>query len=251
MANNYERSTVDPTLPRTLFTELELLTLSAFGMEYEPSNDDHLYFYSENPSMGNDVDVEQKMLNDKGNFVVKQYLDYIEANDKVPNPDGALIFDFNIEEINDDCNCTDCELTIETIFQSILRKKDYKEKEIVIMGAFTCDRLRMGEFGGFVTRITKDSIQHNGTYQMLEQMRHPEKIRAAVVLEGGLVQSVISDKPDNLTVISIDYDTDGSESSELTQVKQPDGSLSEALCINQRITESQIDFDEVFENEQS
>ncbi len=249
MANNYEQSTVNPTLPNMLFTELELLTLAALGMQHEPSNDEHLYFYSEDPSWGNDIEVKQKMLNDKSNFVVKQYLDYIEANDKAPNPDGTLIFDFNIEEINDDCNCQDCEITIETIFQSILKKKGCEEKEIVIMGAFTCDRLRMGEFGGFVTRITNDSIQHNGTYQMLEQMRHPEKVLAAVVLEGGLVQSVISDKPDNLTVISIDYDTDGSERSELTQVKQPDGSLYEALCINHRTEEPQINLAEVFQND--
>jgi len=176
MANNYEQSTVSPTLPKKLFTELELLTLSALGMQHEPSIDNHLYFYSEDPSWGNDIEVVQKMLNDKNNFVVKQYLDYIEANDKVPNLDGTVTFDFNVEEINDDCNCSECELAIETIFQSILEKKDCEKSEIVIMGAFTCDKLRMGEFGGFVTRITNDSIQYNGTYQMLEQMRHPENI---------------------------------------------------------------------------
>jgi len=176
MANNYEQSTVNPTLSATLFTELELLTLAALGMQHEQSQNEHLYFYSEDPSWGNDIEVKKKMLNDKSNFVVKQYLDYIEANDKEPNADGTLIFDFNVEEINDDCNCSDCELTIKTIFQSILKKRDCEEKEIVIMGAFTCDKLRMDEFGGFVTRITKVSIQHSGSYQMLEQMRNPKNL---------------------------------------------------------------------------
>jgi len=176
MANNYEQSTVNPTLPKLLFTELELLTLVALGMQHEPSNDDHLYFYSEDPSWGNDIEVKQTMLNDKSNFVVKQYLDYIEANNKSHNPGGTLTFDFNIEDINDDCNCSECELTIETIFQSILEKKTCEETEIVIMGAFTCDKLRMDEFGGFVTRITKDAIQHNSTYQMLTEMRDQIKV---------------------------------------------------------------------------
>lgn len=176
MANNYEQSTVSPTLPKTLFTGLELLTLSAFGMSHEPSQSDHLYFYSEDPSWGSDIDIEVKMLCDKDNFTVKQYIDYIDANNLKANEDN--VFEVNLEEINDDTD-SHSELTPENIFQSILNKPDCKEKEVVIMGAFTCDKLRQGEFGGFVTRVTKDSIQHSGTYQMLEQMRHPENIRLA------------------------------------------------------------------------
>lgn len=173
MANNYEQSTVSPILPKTLFTELELLTLDAFGMTYESSNADYYYFYSEESNWGNDIEIEEKMLSDKDSFTVKQYLDYIEANNLNTNNDA--VFEVNLEEINDDTDSSS-ELSSANIFQSILNKPDCKEKEIVIMGAFTCDKLRQGEFGGFVTRITKDLIQHSGTHQMLEQMRHPEKL---------------------------------------------------------------------------
>jgi len=243
MANNYEQSTVSPTLPQALFTELELLTLSAFGMSHEASQGDNLYFYSEDPSWGNDIEINAVMLSDKDNFVVKQYLDYIEENSLKANKDN--VFEVNLEEINDDTDSSS-ELSLENIFQSILNKTSSKEKEVMIMGSFTCDKLRQGEFGGFVTRITKDSIQHSGTYQMLEQMRHPETIRLAVVMEGGLVQAVVSNKPENLSVVTIDYETDGCDEIEVTQVKQSDGSYSDAICINECITEPVIDLDEVF-----
>lgn len=55
------------------------------------------------------------------------------------------------------------------IFQKVCRDLDIPE--VVIEGAFTCDKLRPGEFGGFIIRITKDNIQEGGTGSLLEQFR--------------------------------------------------------------------------------
>lgn len=43
--------------------------------------------------------------------------------------------------------------------------------EVVIEGCFYCDKMRPGEFGGYITRITPDRVQYGGTQRMLELMR--------------------------------------------------------------------------------
>jgi hypothetical protein len=43
--------------------------------------------------------------------------------------------------------------------------------EVVIEGAIYCDKMRQGEFGGYVIRITPDGIQYGGTYSVIERMR--------------------------------------------------------------------------------
>lgn len=43
--------------------------------------------------------------------------------------------------------------------------------EIVIEGAFGCTKMRPGEFGGFLIRITKDDIQEAGTGLLLDMFR--------------------------------------------------------------------------------
>lgn len=55
------------------------------------------------------------------------------------------------------------------IFQDICQKSDIEE--IVIQGAYTCSKARPGEFGGFVTRITKDKVQSGDIVDLLEQFR--------------------------------------------------------------------------------
>lgn len=85
----------------------------------------------------------------------------------------------------------------------------------------------------------KHTIQPN-------QSSEPINIRIAVVLEGGLIQAIIADDPTNLSVICIDYDTEGCDEDELTQVKQSDGSFSLATCTHECVSEATIDLDSVF-----
>lgn len=71
--------------------------------------------------------------------------------------------------------------------------------------------------------------------------------RLAVVLEGGIVQSVIADRPDAAPAVAIvDYDTEGQSPEDLCDITQSDGSRSEAYVIEPWIEPARIDLDEVF-----
>lgn len=69
--------------------------------------------------------------------------------------------------------------------------------------------------------------------------------RLAVVIEGGLVQAVVTDQLDcfspYLEVQVIDYDTDGVDDEDLILVPQGDGSTSEARGHIESITKAGID----------
>lgn len=68
----------------------------------------------------------------------------------------------------------------------------------------------------------------------------------AVVMEGGIVQSVIADQPEAAPAVAVvDYDTDGYESEELRRITQSDGSQSKALVVEHYVEPAGIDLDEV------
>jgi len=52
---------------------------------------------------------------------------------------------------------------VEVIYEEI--------EEIVVEGAYTCSKMRPGEFGGFVARITEDDVQQAGTGLLLDMFR--------------------------------------------------------------------------------
>ena len=73
--------------------------------------------------------------------------------------------------------------------------------------------------------------------------------RLAVVIEGGLVQSVVADQPDSApSVAVVDYDTDGFEPEELRYITQSDGTKSTALVVEHFVEAAGIDLDDVFRN---
>ena len=73
--------------------------------------------------------------------------------------------------------------------------------------------------------------------------------RLAVVIEGGLVQSVVADQPDAApSVAVVDYDTDGFEPEELRYIMQSDGTKSTALVVEHYVEAAGIDLDDVFQN---
>jgi len=247
MANNYEQFTVSPLIPTHLVTKLELKILAGFGVNYEKHGSNY-YFFSEDTQSGDIIELSPDDLTDKDNFVVKQLLDYINANaDLVIEFEAGHDIAIDLEDINRDAVSWQ-EITVASVFQSILKKVGAHEfiNEITIKGAFTCDRLRQDEFGGFVSLITNGSIKSMNTEDMLQSMRFPENKRIAVIMEGGLVQAIVSDSPESLSVVTIDYDTEGCDEDDLTPVKQSDGSYSNAVCTNECINEPVIDLDEVF-----
>ncbi|CCG43218.1 hypothetical protein [Magnetospirillum molischianum] len=73
--------------------------------------------------------------------------------------------------------------------------------------------------------------------------------RLAIVIEGGVVQAVVSDAPETLgglDIAVIDYDTDGMDDDQIVQVIQSDGSTASADVTHPSITKAEIGLDEVF-----
>ena len=72
-------------------------------------------------------------------------------------------------------------------------------------------------------------------------------MRLVVVLEGGIVQAVIADRPETAPAVAVlDYDTDGYGTEDLCDIAQSDGRLAEALVIEHCVEPARIDLDEVF-----
>lgn len=73
----------------------------------------------------------------------------------------------------------------------------------------------------------------------------------AVVLEGGVVQSIVSDRPDevNADVMVIDYDTEGSDEEGKSYVRQDDGSYAEAWVYSHGIGKATIGLDDILDAE--
>lgn len=68
----------------------------------------------------------------------------------------------------------------------------------------------------------------------------------AIVLEGGMVASIVSDDPAALSnavhsIVVIDYDTDGTEPAELTPIPQSDGSYANAIVHEPGIEQAKIE----------
>ena len=71
--------------------------------------------------------------------------------------------------------------------------------------------------------------------------------RLAVVLEGGIVQSVIADWPEAAPEVAvIDYDDEGQDSKDLCLITQSDGRQSKAFVIEPCVERARIDMNEVF-----
>jgi len=51
--------------------------------------------------------------------------------------------------------------------------------------------------------------------------------RIAIIMEGGLIQNILSDEEVDITIV--DYDTEGAEEEDLTEVRKYDGTSVEAF----------------------
>ena len=74
--------------------------------------------------------------------------------------------------------------------------------------------------------------------------------KVAVVLDGGLVQCLTADRPNDvlpITFMVIDYDTEGSSPEELVEVPQGDGEMSDAFARVVELGQAAIDLDAVLE----
>ena len=60
--------------------------------------------------------------------------------------------------------------------------------------------------------------------------------RVAVMVEGGLVQDIAADRPDELRVAVVDFDTEGSDAADLTPLELPMGRSAPA-CVREVVAE--------------
>ncbi|HBG52019.1 MAG TPA: hypothetical protein DDW89_09465 [Gammaproteobacteria bacterium] len=69
-----------------------------------------------------------------------------------------------------------------------------------------------------------------------------------IVIEGGLVQSVMTGQPDAApSVAAIDYDTDGFEVEDPCHITQSDSRETKALVVEHGVEPTALDLDEVFQ----
>lgn len=73
----------------------------------------------------------------------------------------------------------------------------------------------------------------------------------AVVLQGGLVQAIVSNHPELMegwNVLVIDYDTEGAEDGEITLIPQDDGADAKAIARFAPVEDAGIHLEQVVEN---
>jgi len=111
----------------------------------------------------------------------------------------------------------------------------------------------VADSSGSITRIDlleqKDILRFEVNHVGMKSSKHRRRMEIAVVLEGGIVQSIISNAPSMLpdSILVIDYDRDGWEDDDLSPVVQDNG--MEALAYVYQIGPElpRINLDALFE----
>jgi|GEM_PF-6828632 len=71
--------------------------------------------------------------------------------------------------------------------------------------------------------------------------------RIAVIIEGDVIQAVVADRPQEVSLATVEYSPDGFDASELHDITQGDGRRAQALVTEHFVEEAAIDLDEVFD----
>lgn len=219
MADYMNQSVFQPSIPKHLINDEDRRIIEAFGITLESDREDKFYLYAEE-------------------WCCSGYLDPEEAGgDEIELCEGDLF----------------------TKLQEIIRRSNGELPWISKESAYTCSRMRPDGFGGGTVFITADDIQYCFTSQWLEERisevesgdtrpqtddSPPPKPIVGVVIEGGLVQCVVSNAPElipDMDVIILDYDVQGCEEDELLKVLQSSGDIAHAVGHIEKITESGID----------
>jgi len=124
--------------------------------------------------------------------------------------------------------------------------------------ALLCSSPRADGFGGTAIFITADDVQYLSTSSWLQERiseaetgdfgpgaddAPSEKPIIGIILQGGLVQCVVSNAPEliDADVVVIDYDSEGADEDELMTVPQSDGTETEAVGHREEIAPTDID----------
>jgi hypothetical protein len=162
MANNYTQVTVSPNIPTRLIDDFQKQFLEGYGVSFQCIDDQEnpcFYLFMEDSSEGytGDMTVADVLAaNSKLAEDINRHLEQVlSGEDYYP--------EMGLEFVQDDLP------GVEEVLQGLLTAGVLDE--IVIEGAFVCSKMRQGELGGFVTRITKEIIQTESTASILQKMR--------------------------------------------------------------------------------
>lgn len=225
MADYYSQAVFQPLIPKQLINDEDRRIIEAFSITLEDDGGDKFYLYADE-------------------WCCNGYLDSEE-------PEGEEI------ELSED--------DLFNRFQEIIRRSNGELPWISKESAYTCSRMRPDGFGGGAVFITADDIQYSFTGQWLEERigeseigdtdsgtddPPPSRPIVGVILDGGLVQSIVSNAPERLQdmdVIILDYDVEGLEEECTLDVPQDKGEIAHAVGHIEKITESGIDLETVLE----
>ena len=195
MADYYKHSVFQPLIPKRLLTPEDWCVIEAFGITIaaSPADMNNVYLYSHDWNTVGHLDPE--------------------------DGDGESL-----------------ELDEEDLFaclQAIIRRSNGELIWISQECAYTGSEMVPDGFGGSAIFITADDVQYVSTSGWLEKrigeadagdtdpqaedpeasMSQDEKPLLCIVLEGGLVQGVVSDQPEAISCecMVIDYDTEGAD----------------------------------------
>lgn len=88
------------------------------------------------------------------------------------------------------------------------------------------------------------SLDAEGIDDLCERLNTAERPMLAIVVEGGIIQSLVSNVPEAYSghkLLVIDYDDEGTPEEELTDVPQADGSMADAICHMEEVDKAAID----------
>lgn len=84
--------------------------------------------------------------------------------------------------------------------------------------------------------------------KIIECLNRPSP-KVAVILEGGLVQDIVSDRPEDVpsTFMVVDYDTRyADDDADFFDVRQSNGTIAKAFARTEEVYQSGIDLDDLF-----
>lgn len=189
MADYISQGAFQPSIPKHLITEEDRRIIEAFGISIDQDGEDKLFLFADDWCNHGVIDAE--------------------------NPKD----DIELEEEE-----------LYSCLQAIIRRSNGELTWISRENAYTCTRNRPDGFGGSAVFVTADDVQYLGTCSWLEQKKHEAETRGSgpkppimcVVLDGGAVQMVITDVPEqfhaSMDVVIIDTDVEGFDEQNLLNV---------------------------------
>ncbi len=166
MANHYEEATVAPFIPGDMVTELEKTLLRGFGFEYESSDSngvEELYFYA-------DTSTSEEFNDDLPPLTLAGEQDDAELVASLKRYYQSRGIDPTQGQVEGDSFHDELPVNWTSLFQGISRRMqgdDPKPVPISVEAAFYCDKMRPGEFGGWVSVITADQVKSGSTKSLL------------------------------------------------------------------------------------